>query len=205
MEWLLDNVPLDHRWCLIHATHMTPAEIERLARSGATVGLCPVTEANLGDGIFPAMPFIERGGHFGIGTDSNVNINAAAELCMLEYSQRLATHGRNVLAREKGASSGRSLFDMSVVGGNRALNRACDRLAVGAPADIVVLACDFESLAVRERGDAILDRFIFGGRTEYAVDRVWARGKCVVSGGYHIRRAEIQTCFRKTLRRVLSV
>lgn len=203
VEWLLEHLPVDDRWCLIHATHLTPAETAGLARSGATVGLCPITEANLGDGIFPAVSFVGQGGRFGIGTDSNVNIGAAAELCMLEYSQRLASRGRNVLVQENGASSGRGLFEMALAGGTRALNQGGGNLAVGAPADLVTLAGDYRALSRRERGDAVLDRLIFGGRRE-GVDRVWVGGKCVVADGRHLRREAVRVRFRKALRRLLS-
>lgn len=204
VEWLLENLPVDERWCLIHATHVTPDEISGLARSGATVGLCPITEANLGDGIFPAVAFVAEGGRFGIGTDSNVNIGAAAELCMLEYSQRLAHRGRNVLAHQDGASSGRGLFEMARAGGNRALHGGAGDLAPGTPADIVALNCDYGELALRERGDALLDRLIFGGRRDM-VDRVWTGGKRVVQDGRHLHREAVRARFRKTLRRLLSI
>ena len=204
VQWLLDHFPLDADWCLIHATHLTAAEIAGLARSGATVGLCPLTEANLGDGIFAAAPFLAQGGRFGIGTDSNVHIDAAAELCQLEYSQRLSSLGRNVLAGGAGASTGRGLFDRALAGGNRALHGGPGGLAAGRPADVVLLAGDHGPLAARERGDTILDRFIFGGRRDYAVDSVWVRGRRVVAGGRHLRREEIAAAFRRTLRRVLS-
>lgn len=204
VEWLLENLPIDERWCLIHATHVTPDEISRLARSGATVGLCPITEANLGDGIFPAVAFVAEGGRFGIGTDSNVNIGAAAELCMLEYSQRLAHRGRNVLTHKDGASSGRGLFEMARAGGNRALRGGAGDLAPGTPADIVALNCDYGELALRERGNALLDRLIFGGRRDM-VDRVWTGGKRVVQDGRHLHREAVRARFRKTLRRLLSV
>ena len=204
VQWLLDHFPVDAGWCLIHATHLTPTELAGLARSGATVGLCPITEGNLGDGIFPAAAFAAQGGRFGIGTDSNVNIDAAGELCQLEYSQRLSSLGRNVLANGAGASSGRSLFDRALAGGHRALGVTPGRLAVGGPADIVALACDYPSLTPRERGDTILDRFVFGGRGGCAVESVWIRGTCVVAGGRHRRRDETSAAFRRTLRRVLS-
>jgi formiminoglutamate deiminase len=100
VQWLLDNAGVDARWCLVHATHMTDEEIVRLARSGAVAGFCPITEANLGDGISPAAPFIAAGGTLGIGTDSNVLISAREELRSLEYSQRLRDRARNVLAAQ---------------------------------------------------------------------------------------------------------
>ena len=204
VEWLLDHAPLDRRWCLIHATHMTPSETAALARSGATVGLCPVTEANLGDGVFPAAGFLAAGGRIGFGTDSNVAIGAAAELCQLEYSQRLASLGRNVLATAQGRSTGRSLYDLALAGGGAALGVPPGDLTEGQPADVVSLACDHASLAARERGDAILDRFVFGGRSGYAVDRVWIGGVEKVSAGRHHRREGISAAYRRTLRRLLS-
>ena len=119
VEWLLDNAPVDRRWCAIHATHMTPSEARGLAQSGAVAGLCPVTEANLGDGVFPAIAWMENGGRYGVGTDSNVRIGLADELRQLEYGQRLTTRTRNVLA-----ASGRST-------GALALRRRTDRGSSG--------------------------------------------------------------------------
>ena len=122
IEWLLENQAVDERWCLVHATHATDAEVAGMATSKAVVGLCPITEANLGDGIFPAPPFLEQGGRFGVGSDSNVSLDAADELRVLEYSQRLAQRARNVLARAEGQSTGRSLFEAALLGGAQALN-----------------------------------------------------------------------------------
>jgi formimidoylglutamate deiminase len=116
VQWLLDNVGLDQRWCLIHATHLTTDETTRMAASGAVAGLCPVTEANLGDGVFPAVEFLQQGGAFGVGTDSNVLIDAAGELRALEYSQRLTRRGRAVLA-DKEASTGGTLYRRALAGG----------------------------------------------------------------------------------------
>ena len=110
VEWLLDHAPVDHRWCLVHATHMSDAETDRLARSGAVAGLCPITEANLGDGVFPAARFLDEGGAFGIGSDSNVMVDAAEELRLLEYGQRLTRRARNVLtARGYPATGGEAV------------------------------------------------------------------------------------------------
>jgi formiminoglutamate deiminase len=121
LEWLLNNQAVDERWCLVHATHATDAEVAGMAASRAVVGLCPITEANLGDGIFPAPPFLEQGGRYGVGSDSNVLLDGAEELRILEYSQRLARRARNVLARAEGQSTGRSLFDAALAGGAQAL------------------------------------------------------------------------------------
>jgi cytosine/adenosine deaminase-related metal-dependent hydrolase len=189
---------------VIHATHLDAAEITRLAASGATVGLCPITEANLGDGVFSAAEFLAAGGRFGIGTDSNVDIGVAGELRMLEYAQRLTHRARNVMVTRPGDSTGRSLYDMAVAGGNAALKSGPVGLAAGAPADIVCLATPVQELSSRESGDTLMDRLIFAGRAAPAIDSVWVNGQRVVSSGRHHRRSEIFKAFHATLRRALS-
>ncbi|HWW58167.1 MAG TPA: formimidoylglutamate deiminase, partial [Sphingopyxis sp.] len=119
VEWLLANAPVDARWCLIHSTHVEPAEYRGMAARGAVAGLCPVTEANLGDGIFPAADYLAAGGHFGIGTDSNILIDAAGELRALEYSQRLAHRARALLASEEAPFVGANLYARALAGGAR--------------------------------------------------------------------------------------
>ena len=198
VQWLLDHAPVDSRWCLVHATHMNGDECRRIAASGAVVGLCPITEANLGDGIFDAPPFVEAGGRYGIGSDSNVQIGVADELRLLEYSQRLAQRARNVMAGA-GGSSGRALVDAAVAGGHRALGSALNGaygLCIGASADMVSLAHE-HSAPAGDDGDAILDAWIFTGA--FRVDCVWARGRRQVSGGRHHRRDEINLPFAAAL------
>lgn len=193
VEWLLDNAGLSSRWCLIHATHMTGSETEGLARSGAVAGLCPITEASLGDGVFPAREFVDAGGSFGIGSDSNILIGVADELRQLEYAQRLSRRSRNVLA-EPGASTGRALLTAALVGGATALGRATPAIAAGAPADFVSLNAEHPALIGRT-DDAILDSWIFGA-SRPAVDSVWVRGRKLVSGGQHGRREAVFAKFR---------
>ncbi|WP_328838295.1 formimidoylglutamate deiminase [Methylobrevis albus] len=196
---LLDHAAVDARWCLIHATHMDADEVRRLAASGAVAGLCPITEANLGDGIFPGAAFLEAGGRYGVGSDSNVEIGVAAELRQLEYAQRLATRSRNVMTRP-GRSTGRSLFDAALAGGGQALGVATTGLAVGAPADIVTLGADHPALAGRS-GDAWLDGWIFSTGNA-AVDCVYVGGKPRVSGGRHAAREKIAARFAAVMRRL---
>jgi formiminoglutamate deiminase len=195
VEWLLDNQPVDGRWCLIHATHMTDAETVAMARSGAVAGLCPITEANLGDGIFPAPAFCGHGGLYGVGSDSNVLIGVADELRQLEYSQRLAHRARNVMAAP-GRSNGRNLFTAALAGGNRALGVAETGLKAGAPADFVALEPGHPSLAGKA-GDAILDTWVFAGGT--SVDCAWVHGSKLVEGGRHIRRDAVARRFRAAM------
>lgn len=188
VEWLLDHASVDSRWCLVHATHMTPDETEALAKAGAIAGLCPITEANLGDGLFPAEAFLEAGGRFGVGSDSNVLIDASEELRLLEYGQRLLHRGRNMLAGGEGRSTGADVYAAAVDGGAAALGMA-GGIVVGAPADIVGLDTGHPSLAGKS-GDALLDGYIFSaGRG--AIDAVWRRGEQLVSGGRHRDRAAI--------------
>ncbi|MDX8514602.1 formimidoylglutamate deiminase [Mesorhizobium captivum] len=195
VEFLLSNAKVDQRWCLIHATHMTEAETIAMAKCGATAGLCPITEANLGDGTFAAPQFIEQGGRFGVGSDSNVLIGLPDELRQLEYSQRLAHRARNVLARA-GGSTGRALFDAALDGGSQALGAGPSTLAVGRPADLVSLDAGHPSLAGKA-GDAILDAWIFANGSK--VDCVWVHGKKQVTGGRHAKREAIAQRFRAVM------
>jgi formiminoglutamate deiminase len=184
VQWLLDHAQVDGRWCLVHATHMTADETARLAASGAVAGLCPVTEANLGDGFFPSTDYLARGGDFGLGTDSNVLIDAAGELRALEYAQRLVHRARNVLALEAGRSTGRRLYDSALWGGAKALGVGKVGLCEGASADIVSLDSSDPAYAGRT-GDSLLDSWIFAGGS---IDCVWRRGRKVVTGGQHCKR-----------------
>ncbi|MBZ9675095.1 formimidoylglutamate deiminase [Mesorhizobium sp. ES1-1] len=195
VEFLLDAADVDQRWCLIHATHMTDAETIGLAKSGAIAGLCPITEANLGDGTFAARLFRENGGRFGVGSDSNVLVGLPDELRQLEYSQRLAHRARNVLA-VAGGSTGRALFDAALDGGSAALGAGAAKIAVGAAADLISLDADSPSLAGKT-GDAILDAWIFANGSK--VDCVWVHGEKQVSGGRHARREAIAERFRTVM------
>ena len=201
VQWLLDHAPVDRRWCLVHATHITPAESAALAASGAVTGLCPITEANLGDGLFPAPGYLSAGGHYGIGSDSNVLIDAAEELRWLEYGQRLAGQARNVFAAAPGASTGGALLRGALAGGARALGAAAE-LAVGRSADFVTLDPHHPSLT-GARGDGWIDGWIFAaGRA--AIDSVWRRGQRIVAAGQHVARPAITARYRRTLARLLG-
>jgi formiminoglutamate deiminase len=191
VEHLLKIAPVDRRWCLIHATHMTKIETVRIASSGAIAGLCPVTEANLGDGTFNAPLFRTQGGRFGIGSDSNVLIGVSDELRQLEYAQRLAYRERNVMGDAR-MSTGRALFEAAVNGGGAALG-APSRLEAGAPADFVSLRAD-HAITERLKPDGVLDAWIFVERN--LVDGVWIAGEKLVENGRHKRREAIEKRFR---------
>jgi len=201
VEWLLANVDLGPDWCLVHATHMTEAETAALAKSGAVAGLCPITEANLGDGLFPAPAYIAAGGALGVGSDSNVLIDAAEELRWLEYGQRLNLQGRNVLTPGAGSRSGAFLFSAALQGGARALSAPAG-LAEGHSADLVSLDPHHPALIGAE-GDALLDRWIFAA-SRGAIDCVWRNGRRVVEGGRHVARDAIAARYAKALGEVLA-
>lgn len=191
VEWLLDHFEVDERWTLIHATHMTGAESRGAAEAGAVICVCPITEANLGDGIFDGPTFLNAGGRIAIGSDSNVLISATEELRWLEYSQRLRDRARNVLIGDA-ASTGRALFDAAARGGAQSSGQAVGALQAGNRADIVTLDADHAALA----GDGWLDGWIFGGG---GIDKVWTGGQMRVSGGRHRDRGAIQTAYRKAV------
>jgi formimidoylglutamate deiminase len=176
---------------------MTPAETEGLARSGAVAGLCPITESNLGDGIFDGMRYLGAGGRWGVGSDSNVQITLSGELRTLEYSQRLRDRGRAMLA-DVDRSTGRVLWDGAAQGGAMAAGRGAGALAVGQWADLVALDMDNLHLEGRE-GDEILDAFVFAGNDALVAD-VWSAGRHIVQGGRHVAREPVAARFRAVMR-----
>jgi len=198
-EWLLANADVDPRWCLIHCTQMNDAETRALARTGAAAGLCPITEANLGDGIFNGTAWLEAGGVFGVGSDSNVRITLSEELRQLEYSQRLRDRSRAALAtREK--SAGRVLLEGAARGGAQAAGREAGAIAAGKLADLVALDTTHISLEGRSR-DLTLDSWIFAG-DDAMVSDVWAAGRHQVREGRHIAHEAITARYRNTIQRL---
>ncbi|CAD7057192.1 MULTISPECIES: formimidoylglutamate deiminase [Pseudorhizobium] len=193
VDWLFDHVEVDNRWCLIHATHMSEDETRRMARSGAVAGLCPITEANLGDGVFNAPTFLEEKGRFGVGSDSNILISLPEELRTLEYSQRLSRRARNVIA-DPGESTGRRLFDDACRGAGQAL-QSHSGIEIGASADLIALDSRGSPHLPKDR---LLDYWIFAGGV--VVDAVWAAGRKRVEGGRHIRRDAISRRFNHVMR-----
>lgn len=189
VEWLLERFPVDGRWCLVHCTHMTGAETAALARSGATAGLCPTTEANLGDGLFPLAGYLHAGGRLGIGSDSNVCRNPAEELRLLEYGQRLVTRARNVAALEEGEATGARLWREALAAGAPSLDRRMGQLAAGMRADLVVLDATHPALESLEDDD-LLDALVFATDATPVRD-VMVGGRWVVRDGCHARQEEI--------------
>ncbi|MCU1736675.1 MULTISPECIES: formimidoylglutamate deiminase [unclassified Pseudomonas] len=202
LQWLYDNVEVDERWCLVHATHADTEEVTRMAKSRAIAGLCLTTEANLGDGIFPAVNFLAQGGRMGIGSDSHVSLSVVEELRWLEYGQRLRDQRRNRLYRADQPMVGRTLYDAALDGGAQALGQAIGRLEVGKRADWLVLDGSDPYLATA-RDDGILNRWLFAGGDRQVRD-VMVNGQWAVRGGRHAGEEESARAFTQVLRDLLN-
>ena len=196
VEWVLENMAIDERWCLIHCTQMTPEETKRLAQTQAVAGLCPITESSLGDGIFDGMRWLEASGKLAIGSDSNIRISLSEELRTLDYSQRLRDHTRAPFATSH-KSTGRQLFEMMLQGGAQATARNTGALRVGAWADM--LALDVENVTLHGLGgDALLDAWVFSG-DDTLVTEVWSAGRHLVTRGQHVAKQQITHRYLRTL------
>ena len=185
VAWLLDHANINPRWCLVHATHMDDSEYTRAAASGAVAGLCPSTESNLGDGIFDLPAWMAGGGSWGIGSDSHVCVNAAEELMLLEYTQRLATRQRNVAASNAHPHVATAMTLAAVQGGAQAAGRAIGGLVAGQQADFVVLDAQHPALQGLGAPD-MLSAHVFASHRSSAVADVWVGGQLRVSGGRHL-------------------
>ncbi|WNJ98735.1 formimidoylglutamate deiminase [Thalassospiraceae bacterium LMO-JJ14] len=197
VEWVMENFDVGPRWCLVHATHLTEKEVTQIAGSGAVVGLCPATEANLGDGIFPLLPYLEQGGRFGIGSDSHISISVVEELRWLEYGQRLIKRRRNLAAAGPGESTGMRLYDDALRGGAQASGRRLGKIGLGCRADFVVLDPS-HPLLVGRSGDRMIDSMIFSGNSP-CIQEVWIAGKRQVVDGRHIRERDTLDVFSKII------
>lgn len=196
VEWLLANAQVDADWTLVHATHLTPSEIVSLARSQAVVAICPTTEANLGDGLFPLREFLGQGGRIGVGSDSNVSVSPVEELRWLEYGQRLVARERNIAADDAMPSTGERLLAASVAGGRQSVGQE------GQDGDGVVLDADSPWLA-GTRPEDLHDRFVFAGNAPL-VREVRVGGRMVVEAGRHPRREAIAARFGAAMQALLA-
>jgi formimidoylglutamate deiminase len=189
VQWLFDHAAVDACWCLVHATHIDDSEMRAIAQSGAVAGLCPTTEANLGDGLFPLANYLDANGVLGIGSDSHISVSPVEELRWLDYGQRLVTRHRNIAARNPGASVGASLWAAALRGGRQAAG-----LREGATRDAIVLDDASPLLAARGE-DSVLDTFLFAGNTPLVRD-VMAGGEWVVRDFRHKDEDRIAADYR---------
>ncbi len=200
VRWLLDHAPVDARWGLVHATHLDDAEVRGLAASGATAVLCPTTEANLGDGLFPLRAYLDAGGAWGIGSDSHVSVSAVEELRWLEYGQRLVTRRRCIAADPGQPSVGARLFTGALQGGRLVSGQPAGALAVGERADWITLDPQAPQLAPHGP-ETLLDAWVFAGNRPL-VREVAVGGRVRVQDGRHLRREAIAARYLDTLRRL---
>lgn len=208
VEWLLDRMPVDPRWTLVHATHLVEAEVQGLAQRGATVAICPTTEANLGDGLFPLRAYLDAGGVFGIGSDSHVSVSPVEELRWLEYGQRLVTRRRNIAVQPGRPSTGECLYAQVLAGGARGTLQPVGKLEGAAPgntgtrADFLVLDEHAPALAGATPAD-LLDRWIFSGNRNL-VRETWVAGERLVQDGRHRHRDEVEARYRRVVAALLA-
>lgn len=200
VEWLLNHVNIDKNWCLVHATHMTEIETRRLAQSGAVAGLCPTTEANLGDGLFNLPNYIKESGNMGIGSDSNISVSVIEELRLLEYGQRLLRHERNIVKIPGESSVGFSLYSLTLAGGAQALSRSAGEIAVGKRADFIALDPQVPTLLGKEN-NYIFDGLIFAGNVN-PIRHVISGGQHVVKDFQHVAEENIYGAFCQTMKKM---
>lgn len=200
VRWLLDHADVDARWCLVHATHIDADELRGIAKSGAVAGLCPTTEANLGDGLFPLAEYLDAGGTLGIGSDSQISVSPVEELRWLEYGQRLITQQRNVAARAAGASVGETLWNAAQCGGAQASGQPV--FDIGARADLIVLDDASPLLAARDQRN-VLDTLVFAGNIPL-VKHVMVNGDWIVRDFRHRDEEAIAARYRAAVEQLVS-
>lgn len=200
VEWLYEKFEIDDRWCLIHATHLSEEEVKMIAKSSAVVGLCPTTEANLGDGIFPLKTFLNLGGTFGIGSDSHISISVVEELRLLEYGQRLHMQRRNIATSEKEVHVGTNLYKSALKGGASASGFKNHEIKIGNRADLIVLDANASTL-IATPDDHIIDRFIFNGN-QNVIQHVFVAGDHVICDYKHKDEAQIYREFKYVMHRL---
>ncbi len=188
VEWILKNNEIKDNWCMIHATHMTPVETNELAKTQAVVGLCPMTEANLGDGPFNGPTYLEAGGKFGLGSDSNIKISLTEELRILEYSQRLRDLKRNIMVDEVG-SVGKTLYLGAATGGSQALARKSGSIEIGKLGDLLAINSRHQQLCTLKE-EQLFDGLCFAADDNIVTD-VWSAGRHNVKEGRHVMKQKI--------------
>ena len=201
VDWLLDNANIGPNWCFIHSTHMTQSETLRLAKTGAVAGLCPLTESNLGDGIFNGVEYLNAGGNIAIGSDSCIRISVSSELSTLEYSQRLRDIGRNILAVKEG-STGEQIYLRAAHGSAKALARNAGAIAIGSLADFVAVDSNHQSLCAL-KPNQLVDGWVFGGG-DHVVTDVWSAGRHCVKNGHHVARDKILKRYKSAITKLVA-
>ena len=197
LQWLLNRFDVDQQWCLIHATHMNDQETARLAQSGAVAGLCPTTEANLGDGFFNLIDYVNQGGVWAIGSDSHISVSPVEELRWLEYGQRLLHQQRNVMADKQNLNTGMALYCSALAGGRQSSGAKIGSIAAGQRADFIVLDSQHPRLYHRTEQD-LMDSWLFSGN-ENLIQDVYVGGVKVIDHGQHVHQEKIARAFKRVI------
>ncbi|KEY58415.1 formimidoylglutamate deiminase [Serratia sp. DD3] len=203
VAWLFEHLPVDQRWCLVHATHLDRDELQQLANSKAVAGLCLTTEANLGDGIFPGDSYLHHQGRWGIGSDSHVSLSVVEELRWFEYGQRLRDQRRNRLTTPEQPSVGDVLYQQALQGGAQACGSKIGKLAAGYRADWLVLDGDDPYLAAAPDA-SILNRWLFAGGSQQIRD-VYVAGNQVIEQWCHALQQQSSAEFLQVLKTLQEV
>jgi len=201
VELLYSELDVNAQWCLVHATHLNEHEVEQIAKSQAVVGICPTTEANLGDGIFPLSKFSDLKVNWGIGSDSHISVNMVEELRWLEYAQRLQMHRRNVYASSDKPMTAINLFYDAYKGGNQALGNTNSGLEIGKKANLLALKIPDQFLPCNS--DQIFSKFIFSSRNNWIQD-VMVSGHWVIQQGQHPLDEQLPMQLKKVMKKILS-
>ncbi len=196
VEWILNHLPVNKRFHLVHCTHMTPQETQALAHSGAHAVLCPGTEGNLGDGIFRLTDFSLAKGHWSIGTDSHISLNPLEDMRWLDYGQRLLSHKRNTF--DDGA---KALVTEAIFSGRRAMGRPSEEFfELNKPFDAVV--CKNNSSLAGVDVNSLLSRIVYTADSGDILGTI-VNGKWIVNDGAHARGEELRARFEKTMRQIV--
>ncbi len=195
MQWLLENLPVNERFHLVHSTHLNDDELKSLAKSKANVVLCPSTEGNLGDGIFRMKEYVRLGGHWSIGTDSHIGLNPLEEFRMIDYRQRLVTNHRNTF--EGDAAS--YLVNESIASGRKAMGAtSSNNFEVGKPFDAVVFNSKSHLLSETSEKNRLAS-ILYTSDSSRIIGSI-VNGKWVTKNGHHNNGRIIKDNFTKAMR-----
>ena len=200
VQWLLDNIDLDQHWCLIHATHIDDNECAGMVEKNVIAGICPTTEANLGDGVFPTTEFMAQNGTIAIGSDSHISVNPIEELRWLEYAQRLIKQQRAILANNQQASVGLNLWQQTAKGGAQSTSSNTGELAIGKQADLLVL-CDRQSQLFAHSDQHIMDSIVFASQ-QNPIQDVMVNGEWVIQAAMHEQQQDSEQQFAALLKKL---
>ncbi len=197
MQWLVENLPVNSNFHLVHSTHLDDSELEHLAKSGANVVLCPSTEGNLGDGIFRMKEYVKMGGRWSIGTDSHIGLNPFEEFRMIDYRQRLITNLRSTIS----GNAGGYLVSESVQSGRRAMGISTDKsFLIGQSFDAVVMKAS-DPLLENSAPENLMATIVYTANASTNLGTI-VKGKWIVKDGVHKNGNQIRGSFNHHMKNI---